>query len=186
MSRPAAFIESIQIPVDLEGHPAARRLLDWWSNACGDGSGRPLKRAFDPVSFAPLLGAFILVERDAHGGLRLRIKGERIFATYTVPGMDDPTDVRELKPLPYRELVTRDYGQAMAADGPLGWRVTLSVPHQPVVSYRRLTLPMENAPGAADLLLVFNPDALEPGFRRLTSQVFGAFIAAYESDSKAL
>ncbi|MDX2104666.1 MAG: PAS domain-containing protein [Alphaproteobacteria bacterium] len=178
-------IMSERIDGDLGQHPWATTLLGWWHQARG-AAPRPLRRAFDPVDFAPILGAFNLIDRAPCGTLRFRIRGERIFATDLSVDPHEPVSLEMLRPSPYSALVIRDYHEAMASDHPIGWRVTVTVPEFQPLIYRRLTLPLSSTEGASDMLLVFNPDALDPAVRRITTMVFRAYIAAYENKPDGL
>ena len=167
------------IDLDLDGHPGAILMLDWWRREQERTGGRPRRQALDPVEFAHLVGAINLIERDPDGRLRFRIRGERIFATESAAG--EPQFVDQLEPASYRDIIIRDYTEAMASDLPSASRVTdLVQGHEPLI-YRRLMLPLQGRTGAADSMLMFNPDSLDSGHRYHAHQVFMALIRSARS-----
>ncbi len=167
------------IDLSLDGHAGALLLLDWWQRARADTNTRPRRQALDPVEFAHLVGAINLIERDPDGRLRFRIRGERIFATENAAG--EPQFVDQLEPATYRDIVIRDYSEAMDSDAPSASRVTVAVHgHEPLI-YRRLMLPLLGRTGAPDTLLMFNPDSMDSGHRHHAHQVFMALIRSARS-----
>ncbi len=162
------------IDVALDGHPGARLLLDWWQRERDRTGALPRRSAFDPVDFAGLLGAINQIQREPDGRLRFRVRGERLVSPWNRLGGVQFVD--QLEPASYRDLVTGNYLEAMAGGVPTASRVTITVPgHAPLI-YRRLTLPLMDRAGAADCLLMFNVDSLDPSYRHHSHQVLAALI----------
>jgi hypothetical protein len=166
------YVEPIDL--DLDGHPGAQLLLDWWQSQQAATGTKPRRQALDPAAFAHLVGAINLIEREADGRLRFRLRGERIFATEDAAG--EPHYVDQLQPASYRDIVVRDYADAMASDAPVASRVTVAVEGHEPLSYRRLMLPLLGRTGVPDSLVMFNPDSLDAGHRHHAQKVFMALI----------
>ena len=160
------------IEVDLGGHPGARRLLDWWHAEQARTGATPRRATFDPAQFADLLGAINQIQREADGRLRFRVRGERLISLWSPLSAVQYVD--QLEPAAYRDLVTQNYLAAMAGGVPTASRVTIIVDDLRPLIYRRLTLPLLDQVGAADCLLMFNVDSLDPNYRHHAYDVFTA------------
>ena len=162
------------IDLSLNGHAGAVLMLEWWRSQQVATGAKPRRQALDPAEFAHLVGAINLIEADPDGRLRFRIRGERIFATENAAG--EPQFVDQLEPASYRDIVLRDYTEAMANAEPTASRVTVLVEGHEPLRYRRLMLPLLGRTGTADSLLMFNPDSMDAGHRLHAHQVFMALI----------
>jgi hypothetical protein len=142
-------------------------LLDWYAG-CRRADGVVSRAKVDPVVLRPWIGRICLYHREPDGRFRVRLRGERVGSGEH--SNDGALYIDDNRPPAYRDCQLTDFRTAITRAEPSLHRVSIRAGDD-TVSYRRVLIPVALTPGAADMLLLFNPDA-QPGGRPEFVRVF--------------